>query len=183
VIAVAAERAEEAAMASDSPLDEEQNAGNGGAGAQQPVAEDASPILQFRLQYIKDLSFENPHAPRIFESPEQPEVSINVNVGAERLGDKTFEIILKFNVTAKAKDDVVFIAELEYGGIADVENVAEQEVQPLVLIEGPRFLFPFARAILANVSRDGGFPPLLVGAVDFVQMYRDTLEQMQAQAQ
>jgi len=145
-----------------------------GAGAQ-------APMMNFACQYIKDLSFENPRAPQVFQGSEHPEVSVNVNVGAERLAERTFEIVLRFVVSAKTKTDTIFMLELDYGGVCEVANVAEQDLQPVVLIEGPRILFPFARAVIANVTRDGGFPPLLVSTVDFVEMYRNGMAEAQKQ--
>lgn len=168
-------------MASDvtggaGPNDSGENVGgDGGAGP-------AAPMLNFSLQYIKDLSFENPRAPQIFHSSEKPEVGVNVNVGAERLAERSFEIVLRFVVSAKTKSDTVFVLELDYAGVCEVANVAERDLQAVVLIEGPRMLFPFARAVIANTTRDGGFPPLLISTVDFVEMYRSGLAEAQKQA-
>ena len=142
------------------------NSGESGTGA---------PMMNFGYQYIKDLSFENPRAPQIFQSNEQPEVSVNVNVGAERIAERTFEVVLRFAVTAKTKSDTIFVLELDYAGVCEIAHVAEQDLQAVVLIEGPRILFPFARAIIASVTRDSGFPPLLISTVDFVEMYRSGL--------
>lgn len=168
-------------MASDVTGDAGPNEAGGGnnAGGGGPQA----PMMNFGYQYIKDLSFENPRAPQIFQTNEQPEVGVNVNVGAERLADQTFEVVLRFAVTAKTKTDTIFVLELDYAGVCEVANVAEQDLQAVVLIEGPRILFPFARAIIANVTRDSGFPPLLISTVDFVEMYRSGLAEAQSQAQ
>ena len=152
----------------------------GGAETAQQVQE--VPI-HFSLQYVKDLSFENPNAPEIYQSFQEPNVNVNVNVAANNLDDRTFEVTLKLAVTAKSTDDTGFLAELEYCGIAHVgESVEEQNVRPLVLIEGPRLLFPFARSILANLTRDSAFPMLLLGPMDFVKMYSDSVTAQQAQA-
>jgi preprotein translocase subunit SecB len=166
-------------MASDVTGDAGPNGSNGGADAD---AGAQPPTLNFAIQYIKDLSFENPRAPQIFQSSDQPEVNVNVNVAADRLADRTFEIVLRFAVSAKTKADTVFMLELDYGGVCDVANVSDDDLQAVVLIEGPRMLFPFARAIIANTTREGGFPPLLIGNVDFVAMYRAGLEEAQTQA-
>lgn len=136
--------------------------------------------LYFTLQFIKDLSFENPRAPEVYENFQEPEVNINVNVGARNLSGRSFEITLRLSVDAKASGQQTFLVELEYCGIAQVSaDVEEQAVQPLVLIEGPRMLFPFARAIIANLTRDAAYPLLLLGQMDFVEMYRNGIEQAQ----
>lgn len=159
--------------------------GQGDTGANDAATGDAAgaqtPMMNFGIQYIKDLSFENPQAPQIFRSDAQPEVGVNVNVGAERLADRSFEVVLRFAITAKTKTDTIFVLELDYAGVCDIANVAEQDLQAVVLIEGPRILFPFARAIIAGVTRDSGFPPLLISTVDFVEMYRGGLAEAQKQ--
>ena len=168
-------------MASDVTGDAGPNGSNGGNGGNGGEAGGQPPTLNFAIQYIKDMSFENPRAPQIFQSNDQPEVNVNVNVAADRLADRTFEIVLRFAVSAKTKTDTVFMLELEYGGVCEIANVSDEDLQPVVLIEGPRILFPFARAIIANTTRDGGFPPLLIGNVDFVEMYRKGLAEAQSQ--
>ena len=128
-------------------------------------------------QYIKDLSFENPAAPRSLRpSDVNPELQVNVNVNAKALGENAqFEVELKLNANAKRGDDTMFIAEVLYAGIFQVRNVPQEHVRPMVLIECPRLLFPFARHILADVTRQGGFPPLLIDPVDFAALYRQKL--------
>jgi preprotein translocase subunit SecB len=174
-------------MASDVTGDAGPNEANGNGGENgsdnSGGAEAQAPMMNFSYQYIKDLSFENPRAPQIFQSNEQPEVGVNVNVGAERIAERTFEVVLRFAVTAKTKTDTIFVLELDYAGVCDIANVAEQDLQAVVLIEGPRILFPFARAIIANVTRDSGFPPLLISTVDFVEMYRGGLAEAQKQGE
>ncbi|HAA92343.1 MAG TPA: protein-export chaperone SecB [Rhodospirillaceae bacterium] len=123
-------------------------------------------------QYIKDLSFENPQSPRfLVEAEAAPEIALHINANARPLGDRRFEVILLLEASARHNDEVVFIAELQYGGHVVVGEVDEEHVQPLLLIEAPRMLFPFARQILSNTVRDGGFPPLLLNPVDFVDLY------------
>jgi preprotein translocase subunit SecB len=148
-----------------------------GAGSPEPRK---SLPLYFTLQFIKDLSFENPRAPEIYENFEQPEVNINVNVGARNISGRSFEVTLRLSVDAKAGGESTFLIELEYCGIAQVgDDVEEADVQPMVLIEGPRMLFPFARAIIASLTRDAAYPMLLLGQMDFVEMYRAGIEQAQ----
>lgn len=130
--------------------------------------------LNITHQFVKDLSFENPGAPGLFVEPPEvaPDVNIEVNVEAQRLGEKLFEVVLHVEAQAVAGDTTLFIIELDYGAIAEVGDIPEEHLQPLILIEVPRLLFPFARAVVSDVTRDGGFPPLMIANVDFVEMFR-----------
>ncbi len=152
-------------------------------GAGNPEPQKSLP-LYFTLQFIKDLSFENPRAPEIYENFEQPDVNINVNVNARNIAGRTYEVTLRLSIDAQASGQSTFLVELEYCGIAQVsDEVNEADVQPLVLIEGPRMLFPFARAIIANLTRDAAYPLLLLGQMDFVEMYRAGLQLAQQRDQ
>lgn len=137
------------------------------------------PIL-VNAQYIKDLSFEVPGAPGIYGlmQDEAPEISINVNVNVNPLQEKLFEVILETMVECKIKKQVAFILELEYAGVFTL-NIPEEHLQPVLLIECPRLLFPFARNILADVSRDGGFPSLMLGPLDFAAMYQTKMQELE----
>jgi len=140
--------------------------------------EEGAVPLNITHQYVKDLSFENPGAPTLFLQPPDgaPDIAIEVNVGADQIGENLFEVTLHVEAQAKAGETVLFITELDYGAIAEVGDIPEEHKQPLILIEVPRMLFPFARAIISNVTRDGGFPPLMISNVDFVEMYRRSTE-------
>ena len=131
-----------------------------------------APGLLIGAQYIKDLSFENPQGPEVLASLQQPpQVNIEVHTNARALGNGAHEVTLFIRGEAETDGKTVFIVELTYGSIITV-NVADAEtVKPILLIEAPRHLFPFARAIVANVTRDGGFPPLLINPLDFAGMY------------
>lgn len=130
-------------------------------------------------QFIKDLSFEAPAIPEIFnEKPaKQPDININVEVKARPLREKVFEVTLHINAECKFGEKVAFLLELAYGGVFTLE-VPSEHLQAVLLIECPRLLFPFARNILADVSRDGGFPPLMLGPLDFVAMYQNKVRQL-----
>ena len=134
--------------------------------------------LNISHQYVKDLSFENPGAPALFLQPPAgaPDIAIEVNVTADQIGENLFEVNLHIEAQAKTGETVLFITELDYGAIAEVGDIQEEHKQPLILIEVPRMLFPFARAIISNITRDGGFPPLMISNVDFVDMYRRSTE-------
>lgn len=128
-------------------------------------------------QFIKDLSFEVPHAPTIFaELRQAPEIPIGIDIQASRLGEDTYEVVLAINVEAKAGDKTAFILELSYAGVFTLRGLPQDHVQPVLLIECPRLLFPFARNVIADLTRDGGFPPLMMQPIDFVALYRQRME-------
>ena len=124
-------------------------------------------------QYIKDFSFESPHAPQIF-APAQtaPEISMGVNVRTRPLNENAHEVLLMLRLEAKLGDKSAFIAELTYGGVFVLPKVPEEQLKMLLLIECPRLLFPFARGILANAVRDGGFPQILIAPIDFAILFQ-----------
>ncbi|MGB8275557.1 MAG: protein-export chaperone SecB [Alphaproteobacteria bacterium] len=124
-------------------------------------------------QYIKDFSFENPRAPNsLIATKEQPQVEVNVNVSAKALRENLYEVALAIRVDAKAADEPAFITELVYAGVFTIINLSEEQLRPMLLIECPRILFPFARRIIGDATRDGGFPPLLINPIDFADLYR-----------
>ncbi len=159
-----------------------------------PPAAPAPPPLVVNIQYVKDLSFEVPGAPAIYTTLRaQPQVSINLDVQARRIveGGNNYEVTLMIRAEAtdpnavqangQAPAPVVFIAELTYGGVFTLTGLPDNAVEPVLLVECPRILFPFARNILAEVTRDGGFPPVLLQPIDFVQLWQSRRAQAQAQ--
>ena len=129
--------------------------------------------LILNAQYIKDLSFENPRAPQsLIQQTAQPDVEINVDVKANNLGPEVFEVVLTINATARAQGETVFLVELAYGSVVTIKNATAEMLPMLVLVETPRIVFPFARAIIANATRDGGFPPLMINPIDFAELLR-----------
>ena len=146
--------------------------GTGSSDANPTPTGDGQSGFSVNFQYVKDLSFENPFAPdSLVGQKEPPDVAVQVNVAARPLANTHYEIELKILAKAESNDDIVFIAEVTYAGVFTLNNIPEEHVQPLLLIECPRYLFPFARAILADVTRDGGFPPLMLQPVDFLALY------------
>ena len=131
------------------------------------------PPIQINAQYIKDLSFEAPSTPGIFSEIQQnaPDVTINVDVNAHPIENNVFEVQLHIKATCDVNKNTAFISELVYGGIFTI-NVPAENTQAILLIECPRLLFPFARNIIADTTRDGGFPPLMMAPVDFVAMFQ-----------
>ena len=152
-------------------------------GSPEPTSDDAGAARQIvvNAQYIKDLSFENPNAPRVLmEGASQPDVEISVNVGAQLLGDNQYEVTLNLAAKATANDTALFLVDLTYAGLVSPQGTPESEINALIMIEGPRLLFPFARAIISDCTRDGGFMPLNIQPVDFVAVYQHNLAQQTA---
>lgn len=149
-------------------------AGNGaGPAAPQSAAAAEGPQLNALAQYAKDMSFENPNAPRSLQPQQQgPQIGIQVNVNAKQLADTDFEVDLSLEGSAKIGDDVLFAFDLTYAGVFRVKNIPPDELHPVIMIECPRLLFPFARQIVAEAVRNGGFPPLYIDPIDFVGLYR-----------
>lgn len=156
--------------------------------AQQPVQVTApqpqpgtQPSMRILGQYLKDFSFENPNAPAsLTPQQKQPDINISVNVNARNLGPNDFEVELHLDAKATGDDKVIFAAELLYAGIFRLENFPQNLLHPAVLIQCPAMLFPFARQIMADATRNGGFPPLMLDPIDFSSMYQQRMRQQAA---
>jgi preprotein translocase subunit SecB len=142
------------------------------------------PQLNVVAQYTKDLSFENPNAPAsLAPQQQQPAINIQINVNATNVSENDYEVALSVEGKAEGAGKVMFRFELVYAGVFRIVNVPKENLHPLVMIECPRLLFPFAREIIASAVRDGGFPPLMLDPVDFVGLYRQNMERQTAAAQ
>ncbi len=142
--------------------------GNGTAAAT------AQPPVQARVvgQYIKDLSFENPNVGKLLQGPgDNPNLQIEVNVNAQRVGDDLFESAIDFKAHATNKAGVIYDLEVVYAGLFKIENMPQQQLEPFLLINCPALLFPFLRRLAADLTREGGFPPLLLDPIDFAGLY------------
>lgn len=142
--------------------------------------------MKVLAQYVRDMSFENMLVQRGIQGEVAPEISVQVNLDArKRQAENQFEVVVKFKVESrnKGKDEVLFLLELEYGGVFLVENLPEEQLHPVLMIECPRLLFPFMRRIVSDVTRDGGFPPVNIDTVDFVALYRSELARRAAAQQ
>lgn len=139
--------------------------------------------LLVNAQYTKDLSFEVPNAPQVFVDMQatQPDMNIDIEVNARPVGENLFEVELSVKATCKVGEKTGFIMELLYAGLFTL-NMPDENKQAVLLIECPRLLFPFARNIIADITRDGGFPPVMLGQVDFVSMYQAQLNKAAQQA-
>ena len=166
-------------MAEDKPDTKSPQAGtaaNGnGSGAQ--------PTLNVLAQYVKDFSFESPGAPNSLRQRERaPGININVNVNANPVADTEYDVTLTLNAKATDGNDVLFNIELIYGGVFRVAGFPQEHMLPILFIECPRLLFPFARQVVADATRNGGFPPLMIDPIDFAQMFQQRVAEEQARA-
>lgn len=142
------------------------------------------PSLTIRGQYIKDLSFESPKGPFVMNQlKEAPKMDINVDLEGGKVTDDVYELVIKTSVKATGNDETLFLAELAYGGLFQIQNAPEDRLQPMLFIDCPFILFPFARRVLADITRDGGFPPLMLEPIDFHALYNKRMQAaQQAQA-
>ena len=137
----------------------------------EPSEPPAAPQLRILAQFIRDLSFENPRAPDVLRAQGQPNVELGVEMSARGRSDGLFEVDLKLSARANREDDVAFQVELIYGGLFQVDGVPSEQLEFALLTECPRYLFPFARQIIADVTSGGGFPPFMLEPIDFAQVY------------
>ncbi len=138
-----------------------------------PASAEHGPSLVMRGQFIKDLSFENPRAPAsLMEVKEAPQIDVNVDLNAERLTDTLFELGITIHIRAVAEKQTLFICDLTYSGLFELVGLSEEQLQPVLFVDCAFLLFPFARRVIADCTRDGGFPPLLMEPVDFAGLYR-----------
>lgn len=153
---------------------------NGSAAAPSATEPAGAPAMHVLGQYLKDLSFENPNSPQSLAPQQtQPDINIGVNVNARNITGNDYEVELHLNAKATSQDKVIFAAELLYAGVFRLENMPANLAHPTILIECPRMLFPFARQILADATRNGGFPPLMLDPIDFVSMYQKRAQQQE----
>lgn len=139
-----------------------------------PDQPQGQPPFSINAQYVKDLSFENPNPIKSLsaENKSQPDLNVNVDVSAQAVAKDAYEVLLKITAEATRGKEKVFIVDLDYAGIFSLNDVPKEHIPPLLLIEGPRFLFPFARNVIADATREGGFPPLALAPIDFLTLYQ-----------
>lgn len=160
------------------------DSGNGGTAP----ASTTTPQVQMQIlgQYIRDMSFENILSQKPVQGQVQPDIQVQVSLDAKkRQAENQYEVATKFKITSKNKEggEALFLMELEYGGLFRIEGVPDEQLHPFLLIECPRMLFPFVRRIVSDVTRDGGFPPLNLDTIDFMQLYRQNIAQRRAAAE
>jgi preprotein translocase subunit SecB len=137
-----------------------------------------APQVSILAQYTKDLSVENPSAPQVYQWQVQPNLEVQFNINVQAAADDVHEVALKIDVTARSDNGVHFVVDLSYAGLFGLRNIPEEALQPFLLIEAPRLLFPFARQIVSDAVSNSGFPPLLLDPIDFTSAY---MSQVQAQ--
>lgn len=134
---------------------------------------DTTPSFSIKGQYIKDLSFENPRAPaslaQLQDSP--PRIDLNVDIKVDRIQEHLFETSLKISASAKGGSGTLFLTELTYAGLFELVNIPEERLEPILFVDCPFVLYPFARRVVADITRDGGFPPLMLEPIDFQALY------------
>lgn len=143
-----------------------------------PATEAAQqPNMKILAQFIRDMSFENILAQKGTAADSQPEVSVQVNLDAKKRNETQFEVIVKLNITSQIKGapDPLFLLELDYAGIFQLDNIPDEQMHPFLMIECPRMLFPFIRRVVSDVTRDGGFPSLNLETIDFLALYRNEM--------
>src|SRR5579872_3499162 len=144
-------------------------------------AQNDAPSMSLIGQYIRDLSFQSPGAPgSIMLGAGNPTFSVNINVGVKKQADEIYAVEITLNAKADRDAAVLFAVELVYGGVFRIRNVPEARLPELLMIECPRLIFPFARQVLASVTQQGGFPPLMMEPVDFSQVYLQNLKALEA---
>ena len=147
-------------------------------GVQADAQKKADRQLIVHAQYIKDFSFENPNAPKVLvDNLGQPDVQINVSVAAKLISENQYEVTLNLTAKASSGETALFLVDLTYAGLVTPESTDSDEINSLIMIDAPRLLFPFARAIISDATRDGGFMPLNIQPVDFVAVYQHNLAQ------
>jgi preprotein translocase subunit SecB len=152
-----------------------------GGGDPAPAATAEMPSLSILVQYSKDFSFENPNAPQsLMQQQQQPQIGIQINVNPRQMSNTDFEVELKLEGKAEHSGNVLFAFDLNYAGVFRLTNIPQENLGPLLMIECPRLLFPFAREIISSAISNGGFPPLMLNPVDFVGLYQRKLAEMQA---
>lgn len=158
----------------------DETAGNGASSGAPPASgTQAAPAIRVLAQYVKDMSFENPDAPRSLRDGSQPRTDLQLDVNARNMEDPSvFEVSLRVNARSERDGQTLFIIELLYCGLFQFQNLPQEALESVLLVECPRLLFPFARQIVGDATRQGGFPPLLIDPVDFAALY---LSQRQAQ--
>jgi preprotein translocase subunit SecB len=138
----------------------------------QPNGADTDPAIGLIAQYVKDLSFENPNSPAVYQQQAQPNIDVQFNIAVTQPGDDVHEVAMKIEIRAEADGGMtLFAVELVYAGLFGARNVPEDQLRPFLYGEAPRLLFPFARRVVAEAVRDGNFPPLLLDPIDFSALY------------
>ncbi|MEM7616856.1 MAG: protein-export chaperone SecB [Pseudomonadota bacterium] len=145
-----------------------------------PQDSSESKVVRITRQYIKDFSFENPNSPSVLlQGSIAPDINVNIGLKVNDLKGGNFEVVIKIDVKAKKDEQVMFISDLEYAGVFTLNNIGDEEKESVLMVYCPSLLFPFARRVVADITRDGGFPPLMLDPVDFMSLYQQSKQQQQ----
>ena len=144
--------------------------------------QDSTPVFQIQRMYLKDLSLEQPNSPQILLEQTQPQVDINLGMGAESVADGIFEVTVTATVTTQVKDRVLFLVEAKQAGIFEIRNVPQDQMQGIISIVCPQMIYPYLRAIVSDVCTRAGFPPILLTEVNFQAMFEAQQQAQQAEA-
>ena len=147
------------------------------------MADDATPVFQIQRMYLKDLSLEQPNSPQILLEQAQPQVDINLALGATTIAEGIYEVTVTATVTTKINDKVLFLVEAKQAGIFEIRNIAPDQVQQIIGIACPGIVYPYLRAIVSDVCTRAGFPPVILAPVNFEMLYQQRLEAEQQKAQ
>lgn len=140
--------------------------------AENEQQQNEGPSLQVRAQYVKDLSFESPYSPQsLFAPPQRPAIEMGVDLKAQKLQDNVYEVVIQTSARASTESNSLFLVEVAYAGVFHVTGIPDEQLERVLLIDAPFIMFPFLRRVIADVTRDGGFPPLLLDPIDFHQLY------------
>lgn len=137
-----------------------------------------SPMFTINAQYVKDLSFENPNIPGLIQLETEPSVEMNIDVKGTKLDDNLYEVVLTMTCKGTSGDVALFVAELSYASLVNLKSVPDEQIQRLLVVDCPTLMFPFARNIIAEVTRDGGYPPILMQIVDFNAIYENSVNDL-----
>ena len=143
--------------------------------------QEQTPVFQIQRMYLKDLSLEQPNSPQILLEQQQPQVDINLGVGAEQVSDGMFEVAVTATVTTKVQDKVLFLVEAKQAGIFEIRNVPQEQMQGIISIVCPQMIYPYLRAIVSDICTRAGFPPIMLTEVNFQAMFQAQQEQQAAQ--
>tara|TARA_B100000925_G_C21998916_1_gene470301 strand:- start:483 stop:995 length:513 start_codon:yes stop_codon:yes gene_type:complete len=145
-----------------------------GTSAPPEIPSSKSPMFTINAQYVKDLSFENPNIPGLVQLETEPSIEVNIDVKGTKLDDNIYEVVLTLTCNGISGDVALFVAELSYASLVSLNNVPDEQIQKLLVVDCPTLMFPFARNIIAEVTRDGGYPPILMQIVDFSAIFENS---------
>lgn len=167
----------------ETPEKTKEEAATATPGAEATSENAVTPRFQITGQYVKDLSYENPAAPHNLSLQDKPAINVNIDLGAQKLGDDLYEVAIKVNASAELPTRKLFVIELVYAGLFQISGVPNDRLEAILFVDCPFVLFPYARRVVSDLTRDGGFPPLLLEPIDFFNLYRRRLEAQAAQNQ